>query len=169
MSSAPAVSAKLAIVCLTLFACTGLGMASPALAYEGSLRQKLFEMDKVAALADFDAGQKQACINAFRLRYPSQYTLHDSLAFNESLSLAAYDRLFWKGNGSSQRGLIFTGTVTDPSGAQAGNLLCYYAITDYRLDFQSAYVLPLRSKGATAASSGKSDIQASLISVSGER
>ena len=147
--------------------CAGLCIGSPALANnENHLRQKLFEADKVAALADFDTTQKQACIKAFNTRYQSQYTLSSALNFDESLSLDAYDRLFWKGDGSLQRGLIFTGSVTDKSGLKAGNLICYYAITDYRLNFQSAYVLPVKTKDAAIAPKEKAAVRTSLMTLS---
>lgn len=122
---------------------------------EGDLRQKLFEMDKARALSGFDAAQEQACIRAFGSRYQSRYALSGALAFDESLSLSAYDRLFWKGQGNLRRGVIFTASVSDSSGAKAGNLICYYATTDFRLDFQSAYVLPLPTQGMTVASNGE--------------
>lgn len=155
---------------LTILSCVSLscvslscvsGGAAAWAADEGSLRQKLFEMDKAAALAGFDAMQKQACLKALHSRYQSRYTLSDALAFNEPLSLGAYDRLFWKGQGNVHRGLIFTGSVTDPSGARAGSVVCYYATTDDRLDFQSAYVMP---REVTVASSGHGMVQALLIS-----
>lgn len=140
-----------------------LGFCSTAWAdNDGGLRQKLFDKDKASALVDFDAVQKQACLKAFDSRYQSQYTLSDVLAFNEPLSLSAYDRLFWKGKGSVQRGLIFTGSVKDRSGVKAGSLVCYYATTDDRLDFQSAYVLP---KEVRVASSGNR-VVASLANLS---
>lgn len=121
--------------------CIGLCIGLPAWAdNDSNLRQKLFEMDKAAAIADFDAMQKQACINAFTARYQSRYSLNGDLTFNEPLSLEAYDRLFWKGKGNLRRGLLFTGYVTDKSQAKSGNLICYYAMTDNRLDFQSAYI-----------------------------
>lgn len=145
-------------------------MSSPALAEtESDLRQKLFETDKVAALADFNPVQKQACLKALDTRYQSHYRLSGALAFDERLSMAAYDRLFWKGDGNLQRGLIFTGAVEDQSGAKAGNVLCYYATTDYRLDFQSAYVLPLRAKNADMASNAPEYLQAALISPANKR
>lgn len=133
--------------------CAGLCIGSPAWAdNESDVRQKHFERDKAAALAGFDAVQKRACVKAFNARYESQYILSDALTFNEPLSLAAYDRLFWKGSGEARRGLVFTGAVVDKSGAKAGNLLCYYSTTDDRLDFQSAYVVPLLVKAAEVAS-----------------
>lgn len=118
---------------------------------ESQRRQTLFEMDKTAALADFDSAQQQACLQAFRSRYSAHYTPSGALAFNEALSLIGYDRLFWKGERSSHRGLIFTGMVRDEAGTEAGHVLCYYAITDYRLAFQSAYMLPKRLDDARAA------------------
>jgi hypothetical protein len=132
---------------------------------ETNLRQKLFEMDKVAALVDFDTAQKQACVSAFSSRYQSRYALSGALTLNEPFSLAAYDRLFWKGEGSLRRGLIFVGSVTDHAGDKAGSLLCYYAITDYRLDFQSAYVLPLKPE-ESAAAGGQGNTRSSLITLS---
>jgi hypothetical protein len=154
---------RFSIVYHQILFCAGLCIGSPAWAdNESNFRQKLFEMDKVAALADFDTTQKQACLKAFNLRYQSQYTLSGALTFDEPLSLGTYDRLFWKGEGSLHRGLIFTGSVTDRSGAKAGNLICYYATTNDRLDFQSAYVLPLKTKGKVVASNENSN-QASLI------
>lgn len=119
---------------------------------QANLRQKLFEADKVAALASFDNAQKQSCIKAFNSRYGAKYSLSDKLAFNEPLSLAAYDTLFWKGGGSSPRGLLFTAAVNDRSGGKAGNLICYYSMTDSRMDFQSAYVLPLQIEETVVAS-----------------
>ena len=107
-------------------------------------------MDKDAALANFDKTQEQACVNAFNLRYKSQYTLNSALAFDEQLSRDSYDKLFWKGQGNFHRGLIFTGAVTDWSGGKPGNLICYYATTDSRLDFQSAYVMPIKKKSDEA-------------------
>ena len=123
---------------------TGLCISTAAWAdNENNLRQKLYEIDKHTALTEFNDTQKQACLKAFTQRYQSQYNLQGELAFNEPLSMGTYDRLFWNGNGSLHRGLIFAGSVTNHSGDKAGSLVCYYAITDYRLDFQSAYVLPL--------------------------
>lgn len=160
-------NAHFSIVYLVILFCTVLCIGSSAWAgNESNLRQKLFEIDKAAALADFDTTQKEACIKAFNVRYQSQYTLSDALTFDEPLSMIAYDRLFWKGKGSLQRGLIFAGSVTDSSGVKAGNLLCYYATTDYRLDFQSAYVLPLQTEEAEVASNGNGTVQASLITLS---
>ncbi len=130
---------------------------------EGGLRQKLFEMDKQAALASFDTSQQRACIEAFDSRYQSEYRLNGTLTLNEPLSRIAYDRLFWKGESSVQRGLIFDASVTDRSGSKAGKVICYYAVTDYRLDFQNAYMLPLPMK--EAASGGRSTIQASSINL----
>lgn len=136
---------------LFLFLATLLCLGSPVWAAgEVPLRQKLFEADKSAALAGFDAAQKQACVKAFNARYQSQYTLSGALAFDEHMSLIAYDRLFWKGESSVQRGVIFDAAVNDKSGAMAGHVMCYYAITDYRLDFQSAYMLPLHMKDPAA-------------------
>jgi hypothetical protein len=125
---------------------------------ESNVRQKFFEMDKAAALSSFDTTHQQACIDAFNSRYQSQYVLSDALVFDEPLSQVAYDRLFWKGKGNLNRGLIFTASVNDRSGAKAGNLICYYAITDFRLDFQSAYMLPLQMKRMNVASSGEGNI-----------
>lgn len=118
---------------------------------QSNLRQQLFEMDKGAALANFDSTQKQSCIKEFNSRYGAEYTLNDALAFNEPLSLAAYDKLFWKGGGSSQRGLLFTAAVSK-SGVKAGDLVCYYAMTDYHMDFQNAYVMPLQIEETVIAS-----------------
>jgi hypothetical protein len=135
------------------------GLCAPAWAdTEANVRQKFFEMDKAAALSSFDTAHKQACIDAFHSRYQSQYVLSDALTLDEPLSLAAYDRLFWKGKGSLQRGLIFTASVNDRSGAKAGNLICYYATTDFHLDFQSAYMLPLQMKGMNIALSKEGNI-----------
>lgn len=132
-----------------------------------NLRQKLFETDKTAALANFDSAQKQSCVKAFNSRYQSEYTLSNELAFNELLSLAAYDTLFWKGGGSSQRGLLFTAAVNNKSGVKAGNLVCYYAMTDHHMDFQSAYVMPLPTeKSVVASSANANNIHPSLINYS---
>ncbi len=151
---------------LQIFFCIILCIGAPARAdNQHDLRQKIFEMDKAAALADFDAAQKQACVQALNARYPSQYALSETLALNEAFSQAAYDRLFWKGEGNLQRGLLFTGSVTDQSGSKAGNLVCYYAITDYRLEFQSAYVLPLQAAKAKAASGVNEDVPSSSITL----
>jgi hypothetical protein len=141
----------------TILLCMGL-CASARADNEGNGRQKFFEMDKAAALSSFNTAHKQDCIDAFNSRYQSQYVLKDALTLDEPLSLAAYDRLFWKGTGSLQRGLIFTASVNDRSGAKAGNLICYYAITDFHLDFQSAYLLPLQLKGMNMASSREGNI-----------
>jgi hypothetical protein len=141
------------LACLAAVFCASLCAPAPASAdNDGGVRQKLFEMDKASALSGFNAAQKQACTNAFASRYQSQYTISDALKFNEQLSLAAYDRLFWKGKGSLQRGLLFTASVNDSSGAKAGSLVCYYAVTDNHLDFQSAYVLPVQIKTSEIAS-----------------
>lgn len=119
---------------------------------EANQRRMLFEADKSNALATFDASHQQACLTAFRARYESKYSFGDALAFNEAWSQAAYDTLFWKGNGDAPRGVIFTGAITDAAGAEAGRLACYYAMTDGRLDFQSAYVLPAQPGEAKTAS-----------------
>jgi hypothetical protein len=157
----------IAFIISAFFWVAALCISTPVLATnESTLQHKLFEIDKAAALAEFDTTQKQACLKAFNARYHSQYTFNDTLTFNESMSLGAYDRLYWKGKGNFQRGLIFTGSVTDPSGAKSGNLICYYATTDDRLDFQSAYVLPLQTTKAAVASNGNSNTQASLITLS---
>ncbi len=124
---------------------------------QSNLRQQLFEMDKAAALANFDNTQKKSCIKAFNSRYQSEYTLSNELAFNEQLSLDTYDKLFWKGDGSSQRGLLFTAAVDDKSGVKAGNLVCYYAMTDYHMDFQNAYVMPLQMEETVVASNANTN------------
>lgn len=146
---------RISILNLQIIICTILCIVSVStIAWadnESSLRQQLFEMDKASALANFDKEQKQACIKAFNSRYESQYNLRDNLAFNEPMSLVAYDKLFWKGGGNLQRGLLFTAAVNDKAGAKAGNLICYYAIIDSRLDFQSAYMLPSQNKEAIFA------------------
>ncbi len=130
---------------------------------QSNLRQQLFEMDKAAALTNFDSAQKKSCIEAFNSRYGSKYALNDSLSFNEQLSLDTYDKLFWKGDGNLQRGLLFTASVTDKSGDEAGNLICYYAMTDYRMDFQNAYVMPLQMEETVVASNANTNnIQKSL-------
>lgn len=130
--------------------CAGLSIGSSVwAANETDLRQQLFQADKDTALTDFSKTKKHACIKAFTARYHSQYTISEALAFNEGLSRSAYDRLFWKGNGGLQRGLIFTAAVNDKSGTKAGNLVCYYATTNARLDFQSAYVMPLQAQMAS--------------------
>lgn len=140
------------VICRIFLSCASLCLAYPAFAgSEPVLRQQLFESDKAAALAGFDAAQKQACLKAFDSRYQSHYTLIGALAFDEPLSQGVYDRLFWKGEGSLHRGLAFTGFVTDSAGAKAGKLVCYYATTDYRLDFQGAYLLPLPAQGMADA------------------
>ena len=153
---------RISIVYLAL---ASLCLCSPALAdNESSSHQQYFEKDKDAALAHFDKTQEQACVNAFNSRYKSKYTLNTALAFDEPLSRGAYDQLFWKGQGSFHRGLIFTGSVSDWSGNKPGNLICYYAITDSRLDFQNAYIVPVQKKegGAPLVSM----IQSSLITLS---
>ena len=141
------------LACLATIFCAALCASAPANAEsDGGVRQKLFEMDKAYALSGFNATQKQACTNAFTSRYQSQYTISNELAFNEQLSLEAYDRLFWKGKGELQRGLLFTASVNDSAGVKAGSLICYYAVTDNHLDFQSAYVLPVQIKTSEIAS-----------------
>jgi hypothetical protein len=132
--------------------CTGLCIGLPAWAYNEHNVRQFFEMDKAKAHADFDRTQEQACLKAFTLRYHSQYTLNSALTFDERLSQIAYDQLYWKGEGTFHRGLIFTGSVTDWSGGRPGTLVCYYATTDSRLDFQSAYVMPIQTTEAPLVS-----------------
>ncbi len=167
MSNRTIFSERTFLSCITIIShglafCTALCLSAPAWAdSESDMRQKLFEMDKVSAIAGFDANQQHACLQAFNARYASRYRVKDALAFNEPLSQGAYDRLFWKGEGSVHRGLIFTGVATDTAGVKAGNVVCYYATTDDHLDFQSAYMLP--GKEMTVAANG-AQILASLYS-----
>lgn len=126
-------------------------LASASAGWAQNVREKLFEQDKAAALADFNATQEKACVKELNRRYQSRYSLNDALSFNEPFSLAAYDNLFWKGKGGVQRGLIFTAPVADRAGGTGGKLICYYAMTDNRLDFQSAYVLPIQQDPAQTA------------------
>lgn len=128
---------------VAIFFCLSFCIVTPSWA---DMRQELYKMDKNLAITGFNQAQKRACIKAFHARYPSQYTLNGDLAFDEPLTLATYDTLFWKGRGSFPRGLLFTAPVTDESGSQSGNLVCYYATTESRLDFQSAYVIPMRTE-----------------------
>ncbi len=145
--------------------CAALCLSAPAFADETNARQKLFDMDKDTALSSFDATQQQACLKAFNTRYKAEYTIDGTLAFDEPLSKVVYDRLFWKGQGNFQRGLIFAATVNDRTGSKAGNLMCYYSTTDSRLDFQSAYVLPVQMKQASDTPAGNM-IHASLVTLS---
>ena len=118
------------------------GVSAGAQADDGiDYRKKFFEMDKASALASFGKKHRQSCVETLQTRYQSGYALAGDVAFNEAYSLAAYDQLFWKGSGDARRGLIFTAPVNDTAGKDAGNLICYYAVTDGALDFQSAYVL----------------------------
>ena len=101
-------------------------------------------------------------MKAFDQRYQAKYILTSPLAFDESMSQITYDLIFWKGEGSLHRGLVFSASVKNQSGADAGNMICYYATTDDKLDFQSAYLLPLPIRQNATISSDKNTIQASL-------
>ena len=108
-----------------------------------SVRQKFYEIDKAAALGEFGDTEKSACLQAFQGRYQQRVQRDGDLAFSDRVSETIYDRLFWNGDSSLRRGVAFTAPVS--SGERHGTLICTYAITDHRLAFQNAFVLPIDS------------------------
>ena len=79
------------------------------------------------------------CLKDFAQKSQREITPLSELAYNETVTRAVYDTLFWT---EAERGVAFTLPVK--AGEMAGNLACFYALSGQGLRFQLSQQLQAR-------------------------
>jgi hypothetical protein len=118
-------------------------LATPALAAT-DLQQ--FEQDRKFAERSITRAEQKVCLDDFssKIAHPASLKPAGKFQFNKLISRGVYEKLYWNGG---NRGVAFTLPVTMSDkvmGETAGNLACFYALTDSGIRFQHSQPLNWR-------------------------
>lgn len=117
---------------------------TPALCMAASDAQ--FEQDRKIAERSITRVEQKMCLDDFssKIAHPTSLKPAGKFQFNKLLSRGVYDALYWNGG---ERGVAFTLPVKVSDrimGETAGNVACYYAVTDSGIRFQHSQQLSWR-------------------------
>lgn len=115
-------------------------LATPALA---ATDLQKFEQDRQLAEHSITRAEEKTCLADFstKIAHPDSLKAAGKFQFNNLLSRGVYEKLYWNG---SDRGVAFTLPVKindSIMGETAGNLACFYALTDSGMRFQHSQQL----------------------------